>query len=187
MLRSFPGRRVRQRFHTVPGVAADVLNFDLVFEYLQSNFYTEADRIGTVRRKRSGYTVCDAEMLMRQRGHSRWALRRLIVAFAVAGAGALPAVPALAADAKPPRPSAGGSSSPVSIGIAGFPRHARTPEGLFQVARRALDLAERSTERIVLARDDWAGDLESARAEEGGDAGEARAPWERETPQVAEW
>jgi Ferritin-like domain len=27
-----------------------ILNFDLVFEYLQSSFYTEADRVGTVQR-----------------------------------------------------------------------------------------------------------------------------------------
>jgi Ferritin-like domain len=47
----------------------DILNFDLVFEYLQASFYTEADRIGTVDRMSKPLQVWARTLGAHERAH----------------------------------------------------------------------------------------------------------------------
>jgi len=53
------------------GTVADdeILNFDLVFEYLQATFYTEADRLGTVRRMSNPLQVWARTLGAHERAH----------------------------------------------------------------------------------------------------------------------
>jgi hypothetical protein len=46
-----------------------ILNFDLVFEYLQSSFYTEADRVGTVHRMSKPLQVWARTLGAHERAH----------------------------------------------------------------------------------------------------------------------
>jgi rubrerythrin len=46
-----------------------ILNFDLVFEYLQSNFYTQADRVGTVQRMSNPLQIWARTLGAHERAH----------------------------------------------------------------------------------------------------------------------
>ena len=46
-----------------------ILNFDLVFEYLQSSFYTEADRVGTIQRMPKPLQVWARTLGAHERAH----------------------------------------------------------------------------------------------------------------------
>ncbi|MFL5928035.1 MAG: ferritin-like domain-containing protein [Gaiellaceae bacterium] len=46
-----------------------ILNFDLVFEYLQSNFYTQADRLGTVKRMSNPLQIWARTLGAHERAH----------------------------------------------------------------------------------------------------------------------
>jgi hypothetical protein len=59
-----------------PGASAksdptEILNFDLVFEYLQSSFYTEADKVGTVKSMNSESELWARTLGAHERAHVR--------------------------------------------------------------------------------------------------------------------